>query len=173
METYMQRKDQVDVRELIKSFDAATNEFLDLISSASEQEINTIPFSGSWTAAQLCEHVTKSNWSVAQALNAGGYKVDRDIAKRESELKEIFLNFSKKINSPEFILPTKDEYLKEEVFAELKDSILQIRKASEVQDLSEAVKHRVFGEITKLELLYFVNYHIQRHLRQLKNILKR
>jgi len=171
METFTQRKEQEAIGELVASFDAATNEFLGLLSSANQKEINAVPFSDSWSAGQLSEHVTKSNRSVAQALNGQGYKVDRDVAEKEPGLKEIFLNFSTKLKSPEFILPTKDHYVKEEVFAELKDSIEQIRKASADHDLTEAVKHRVFGEITKLELLYFVTYHIQRHLRQLKNIL--
>jgi len=170
METYTQRKWQAEIQELSATFDSATNEFLDLISSATLEQLNTMPFVDSWTAAQLSEHVTKSNQSVAQALNGPGHKVDRDISEREPELKNIFLNFSTKLKSPEFILPTKDKYEKKEVFEGLKNSVAMVRKAYDEQNLSEAVKHRVFGEITKLELLYFVTYHIQRHLRQLKKI---
>ncbi len=39
-------------------------------------------------------------------------------------------------------------------------------------DLSQIMNLSVFGDITKVELLYFVLYHTQRHIHQLKNILE-
>ncbi|MDQ2719959.1 MAG: DinB family protein [Bacteroidota bacterium] len=157
-------------KELFESLDGIALEILQIISSLNEIEVNTIAFEDSWTPAQLISHVTKSNKGIAQALEMEGKPVDRDPAKRAQELKRMFLDFTKKYKSPEFILPTEDFYKKEKVIADLKKSIEQITELRSKVNLSEVINVPLFGEITRLELLYFVLYHTQRHIRQLKNI---
>ena len=158
-------------RELFPSLDVASSEFLELISSADASIINRIPFKDSWTAAQLVVHVTKSNLHIAKSLRLKGKIIERDPAERAPELEEIFLNFSVKLKSPEFILPIDTWYPKEEVVRDFMQSTKQLKEERNHVNLSEAISHSAFGKITKLELLYFVRYHTERHLHQLKNIL--
>lgn len=84
----------------------------------------------------------------------------------------MFLDFTIKFHSSEFLLPTKDTYNKETVVADLKKSIERLKEESDKATLSEAINHPAFGEITKLELLHFVKFHIQRHLHQQKKIVQ-
>ena len=58
--------------KLFSDLNTATFEFMDLVASFDENEINTIPFKNSWTAAQVAEHVTKSNISIIQSLKVAG-----------------------------------------------------------------------------------------------------
>ena len=67
-------------------------------------------FHGSWTAGQVMEHVTKSNTGIAKALNIEGMAVGRNADAREPELREMFLDFSVKFQSPDFILPVRAHY---------------------------------------------------------------
>jgi len=164
--------ERLNTMELFTSLDDATSEFLQLVSSFGEKQINAVPFENSWTAAQVAEHVTKSNSGIALSLQKEGEVIARNPEERARELKETFLNFSTKLQSPKFILPTKDIYSKEEVIAELKKSIWQIKDLSRRVNLSEAIKHPAFGEITKLEMLHFVVYHTQRHIHQIKKIFR-
>jgi dihydrofolate reductase len=158
------------VQELFKSLHSTTSELVQLVSSLSETEINTIPFRGSWTAAQVAEHVTKSNLGIVRSLNTEGRQMDRAPDERITDFKKQFLNFSEKLQSPKFILPTRDIYQKEKVIADLKLSIDQLKAKGRTVNLSEGVSHPIFGDITKLELLHFVLYHTERHIHQLKNI---
>ena len=87
------------------AIDTAAAELRGLISPLSEKQINTIPFEDSRTAAQLADHVTKSNKGIEQAMNTEGTIADRDPAKRAGELAGVFLDFSTKLTSPEFIVP--------------------------------------------------------------------
>jgi hypothetical protein len=150
-----------------------TNEMLQLVSSFNEDEMNSMPFKDSWTAAQVAEHVTKSNASMIRSLSEEGKTSLRNIDEGVQKLKEIFLDFTSKLKSPKFILPTRNSYSKEIVVADLKNSIEQIKKLSNTINLSEIVTHRVFGEITKFEILHFVVYHTERHIHQLKNIFQK
>lgn len=162
--------DTLNTKEFFASLDDTSSELLQLISSADSTTINTVPFKGSWTAAQLASHVTKSNKAIAQALSMEGKTAERNPAERVPELKKMFLDFTAKFNSPEFIRPKQDSYQKEALIAELKKSIEQLKELRSKINLSEIISLPAFGEITKPGLLYFVLYHTQRHVHQLKNI---
>lgn len=158
--------------KLFQQVDEVTSEFFTIVSSFNEKEINTIPFEGSWTAAQVAEHVRKSNNGIAQALQMQGKKDERDPGERIHELKNIFLDFEKKFKSPEFIIPAQTNYDKKDLVERLSRSIDRIKKERESTDLSEVIQLSVLGTISKMELLHFVTYHTQRHIHQLKNISK-
>ena len=156
--------------EIIAQINKTYNGLTNLIISFSPEEINTVPFKDSWTAAQVIAHITKSNISITQALKMKAKTSHRSPDVRVQELKNIFLDFNTKLKSPDFILPEKDVYDKETVFTNLERSIARLTEESERVNLSEAIHHPAFGDITKLELLHFVVYHTQRHIHQLKNI---
>ncbi len=165
--------EKINAKELFSLYDETTNELMQLITSFKENQINTIPFEGSWTAAQVAEHITKSNVSIIHALNLEGKPVERNPEERVQELKETFLNFNTKFQSPEFILPTKDIYQRDKVIEDLKGSVVQLKAAFHNKDLSQIINVPAFGKITKLEIFHFVLYHTQRHIHQVKNIFEK
>ena len=165
--------DTLHTKELFVSLDEISSELLQLISSADSTTVNTVPFKDSWTAAQLASHVTKSNKAIAQALNMEVQSAERNPGERVEELKAMFLDFSTKFQSPEFIRPKQDIYQKDTLIAELKKSIEHMKELRSKIHLSEILSLPAFGEITKLELLHFVLYHTQRHVHQLKNIFQK
>ncbi len=162
--------EKINTKELSASLAKTTSGLLQLVSSFSEKEINTIPFKDSWTAAQVAEHITRSNIGITQALLKEGKTSSGNADERVQELKELFLNFETRLQSPKFILPTQDIYRKEIVISDLKKSIEEVKEASSKINLFETISHPALGEITKLEMLHFVVYHTQRHIHQLKKI---
>jgi len=161
-----------EIQELFMALDDATSEFLQLICSFDGTRMNLIPFRGSWTAAQVADHVTKSNFEIIRSLKSTGKMALRLPDEMVPQLREQFLNFNEKLQSPKFILPSQDIYQTQKVIDDLKKSIEQLRQLSHVVNLSEALDHPIFGDITKLELLHFAVYHTQRHVHQLKNIFR-
>jgi len=162
--------DIIDTEELFASFDHTASELLELISSFTETQINEIPFAGSWTAAQVAEHITRSNIGIINFLNKNGKSPDRPPDAIAGQLHKTFLDFETKLQSPEFILPTRDIYQKKLVIDNLEISIVGLKELSRHVNLFEMISHPIFGDITKLELVHFVVYHTQRHVHQLKNI---
>jgi len=156
--------------ESLEEFSPTVNELLKTIQNFDEEQINKVPFKDSWTAAQVTAHVTKSNKSIAKAMKLEGEQVERDADERVTELRNTFLDYTVKFKSPDFILPEEGPYEREKVITDFEMSVEQLKKSSKEASLSEAIKHPAFGEITKLELLHFVLFHIQRHTRQLKHI---
>ncbi len=161
----------IEAKELFASLDETWNELLHLVSSTNEALINKVPFKNSWTVAQLSTHITKSNKGMAKALEIQGKPAERDPAEGVDKMKKIFLDFSTKYQSPEFINPESHAYDKESVVNDLENSIQRLKIERTKVDLSDMINVQVFGEVTKHELFYFVLYHTQRHIHQLKTML--
>ncbi len=163
-------KENLNTSELFELLEQTFSELLKMISSTDTEKMNTIPFKDSWTAAQVASHMTKSNNAIARSLRMEGKNAERYPGERTDELKKMFLNYSVKFQSPEFILPTRDIYQKEMLIDDLKQSIDELKETGNIVNLSEIINLPAFGEITKYELLHFVLYHTQRHIHQVKNI---
>jgi hypothetical protein len=165
-------KNNVADAAIIVQVNEISSELYRLASSLHEEQLNALPFEDSWTAAQLVVHVTKSNHGIAQGLDMEGRVSIHDPGGRIEELKKIFLDFTHKFKSPAFIVPLPGYYEKAATMAALQHSNEQIKDKEKKINLSEVIQFPVLGEITKLELLYFVLYHTQRHVHQLRNIIK-
>lgn len=156
--------------ELLGALKNLVAHLMQVLSAFDGQNINTIPFEGSWTAAQVVDHITRSNMSITKAFALKGAAINRDPGERVQELKDVFLNLNNKFQSPDFILPTQDIYEKQILIALLSRSVDKIKEVSCQADLSEMINHPAFGDITKFEILHFVLFHTQRHIHQLKKI---
>ena len=164
--------DTIDATKVLRSIDSLSLELLDLVNPLNEKTINAVPFKDSWTAAQLLSHVTKSTKSITQAFSLESKKVNRDPGEGIEKIRAMFLDYKKKYNSPDFILPKQDSYEKDVVINDYKNSVAMLKKVSAEVDLTEAISHPAFGEVTKYELLHFVEVHTQRHIHELKKIIK-
>jgi hypothetical protein len=163
-------KEDIHIACLHEQLAETTNDFIRLVEAFTEETVNAVPSGKGWTAAQVADHVTKSNLSIAKALQLNGSPANRDPAERIEELQEVFLNFQTKLQSPSFILPSADRYKKEAVLEALSDSVKKLNELAKHTDLSVMIDHPAFGDITKLEIIHFVIYHTQRHCHQLQNI---
>jgi len=162
--------DELEKESLIKILEATTHQLMEKVQRFDEVEINDIPYANSWTAAQVADHLTKSNNSIAKAMLLNGTTINRNPAARVEELQKVFLDFDSRLKSPDFIIPSQDIYEKDVVVNNLKWSVEKLMEVSHESDLSEMINHRAFGDITKFEILYFVYFHTLRHIHQLDKI---
>lgn len=156
--------------ELLQEFEAVTNSYMNLVTALNQDEINTVPFPGSWTAAQVTDHLCKSDNAMIQALNGPVQPTTRPADKGVNKLRSIFLDFSTKLPAPEFIIPEPVTHNKESLISAFKTGREQIGKAIQTLDLSATCHMPIFGEPTRLELIAFVIFHTQRHTNQVKHI---
>lgn len=160
----------INKNEILAETAEAVSQLIDLMSSVDERKINTIPYVDSWTAPQLLRHVTKSINGMAKAMLTNAKPAERDPGERIKELKKVFLDFSKKLKSPEFIVPEEGPYEKQPVIDDLNKSFIQFKDNANSAILNELVEGLPLGPITKLEIIHFVLFHTQRHLHQMKKI---
>lgn len=161
---------KLDAQQFLLSFDEVVSELLLLIATFTKEEINRHPYDGSWSAAQVTEHITKSIASVRQALQTSGKIIDREADERVAEIKAMFLDFSLKFKAAEALLPTATYTDTTTLVSELTGSVDLFKQAAREANLSEAIPVPGFGELTKFELLYLALYHTYRHIQQIKNL---
>lgn len=164
---------QIMNTEILRELEGATKNLFDLISSFTQEEINKIPFEGSWTAGQVAEHLFRSDSSILAAIHGTVKPAERQPDLRQQELKTVFLDFDTKLNGPEEIQPTGARHEKEALLRSLEGTRSRLFEVASLLDLSPLSIHPALGELTKMELIYFVIYHTQRHIHQLKNILQK
>ncbi|WP_397300805.1 DinB family protein [Pedobacter sp. UC225_61] len=156
--------------------DDLNNTFSDLekaISLIDQENFNTIPFPNSWTAGQVVQHIILASGGFAEILNATVKPSDRAADELIPRIKTDFLNFGIKMKSPDFILPDDKTYTKDELLNTIQGIKTSISKEIETLDLTQlclAFELPVYGFLTRLEAIYFVIYHTQRHVHQLNNI---
>lgn len=157
-------------RELQDTFNKLTWE----LSSLSGDQLNQVPFSGGWTAAQVGDHLV-SSYGIVMLLEGNTAPTSRPVDEKAREIKEMFLDFSIQMESPDFILPSEEFIFKEVLIQELEQKTGLTLKCFTTRDLSVTCldfEVPVFGALTGWEWMHFITYHTQRHLHQLEKIKK-
>ncbi|WP_394777095.1 DinB family protein [Flavobacterium sp.] len=138
-----------------------------------QSEINVIPFEGSWTPGQVTRHIIKATSGFHKVCDINTKKLNGAIDEKIPVLKEIFLNFDVKYNSPESVYPEDREYDKNELVSRLQKIESEILDIAENYDLSlTCLDFEIpgVGNLTIYELINFAIFHTKRHIHQLKVI---
>ncbi len=149
-------------------------DLLQALNSFNDENINTVPFEGSWTGGQVAEHILKSASGVLEALNAAVKPTERDPEEHVKQLADIFLNFDIKMKSPDFVLPSNDLKNRDLLIQSLEETFDGIKEVAETKDLTvtcTTFAMPVLGELTRIEFIEFTIVHTKRHTHQLKNII--
>ena len=160
--------------ELLAELEQNSEELFRLLPSFTHEQFNRVPFEGSWTAAQVAAHLSKSETGVGEMLFGGSAPTGSRAADQHvPDLRSTFLNFELKMQSPDFVLPEMRDYEQDELITAFQQSRRQLKQALAELDLSQTATDFEFptlGYLTRLELLTFAVVHAIRHTRQIKNI---
>ncbi|HEY5369476.1 MAG TPA: SRPBCC domain-containing protein [Hanamia sp.] len=168
-------KTGIMITQITTEFEKTSDELLQIILSTNEEPLYEIPFEGSWSVAQVGDHLLKS-YGLVEALSHGPVKKTERLPGIEIEkVKNIFLDFDAKYKSAEALLPTNERIEKEKLLSGLQKRISQIKEVIQTKDLTETCAGMPFkgiGELTRMEWIHVILYHTQRHNHQIKNIIK-
>jgi hypothetical protein len=149
------------------------NKLGELLSSIDESKINKIPFEGSWTAAQVAQHVILSAGGFVELLNGPVRDTDRDPEAYVDNLRSTFLNYDIKMQSPAFVIPETREYEKEVLMSTLgniREGLLQSIVSLDTTKTCTAFEIPGSGYLTRAEGITFAIVHTERHAHQLGKI---
>jgi hypothetical protein len=156
--------------QLIAEIGKLIDQYTALLAAVDDNKVNSVPYTGSWTAPQLLIHVSKSINGMARAMQTEAPPAQRGPGERIEELAGIFLDLTRKFNAPAFIIPEDGPYEKQAVIEKLQRSFDRFKESADTASLDGLVDGLPFGAVTKLEIIYFVLFHTQRHLDQMKRI---
>lgn len=147
--------------------------FLQALKLFTPENFNIIPFEGSWTPGQVAEHVFKSIDGVPQLISGDAKPTERDPEQNVPQLRAMFLDFSTKMKSPPFILPSDEPKDLATLTQKLDEKLTAIIATAKTIDTTLTVANFEFpgsGPVTRIEMLNFISVHTQRHTHQLKEI---
>ncbi|MEH6304692.1 DinB family protein [Olivibacter sp. CPCC 100613] len=156
-------------QELKNLFEQVMEELLELLNSLTEEQLNQTFVAGKWTPGQLGLHLYKSYASI-YTMKGTTVEADRPIDFHLPLIKSILLNFDKRYQAPQEVIPSADQIMKEKLLLGLKKRVDQHREVWNQSDLSRLCTDFAipqYGPFTRLEWLGFNTYHTLRHLQQL------
>jgi hypothetical protein len=159
--------------KLILELEETTNDLLAALSLFTQATFNKIPFEGSWTAGQVAEHLFKSESNIPRVVTGNSKETKRDPFEHVHTIQKIFLDYTIKMQSPEFILPSDEEKNKDLFIKRFEGTRKELRNLTETRDLYRTFTDFPFpkiGELTGWEWICFAVCHSKRHIRQMRII---
>lgn len=161
--------------ELLDTFTHTTDKLLQLLRPLSEEQLNTVPYDGSWTAGQLGDHLYKS-YGIANVFDGRTEPTTRMVDEKIGPVKNAFLNFEVKMKSPDFIVPSTGNFDKIVLLNLLEKRINFIKDyIKNTVDLNPTcldMELPRMGTLTRTEWIQFLTVHTVRHVHQLKKIVE-
>lgn len=151
----------------------AKNQFLKALDLFDQNDINTVPFEGSWTGGQVAEHILKSVSGILETVNGLSKPTERNPEEHVKMLGNVFLNMDIKMKSPDFIIPSdapKDKTFLYSSFAETLEGLEEAAGKDNLTETCTTFEMPTIGLLTKIEWIQFAGFHTRRHAQQLKNI---
>lgn len=137
-----------------------------------DSNIDTIPADSGWSAGLCTEHIIKAT-SGLDAIARKTEPANRAFDQKIPAIKSIFLDFNKKMKSPDFLEPTESKHVTATLLSALEKHEKQMLDLTENADLtliSLVFEVPGFGSFTIYESISFALIHMQRHTVQLENI---
>lgn len=158
---------------MINEIEHTSSELLQVTGRFGQSAFNTAPFEGSWTPGQVVEHIYLSASGILSTVKGNTGPTERDPRQMVTPLRDAFLNFNIKMQSPDFILPSNDPQDKSSMMQSLKDTFASLAEVARTRDLLVTCLDfdmPTVGRMTRLEWLSFAVVHTQRHIWQLKKM---
>ena len=161
---------QIHLKEaLSKSFDEFTNTF----ALFNDNEINQIPFAGSWTPAQVTSHIILATDGVPDGETS---TADRPFDAFLPMIRPWWEDLSQKFTAPEPLRPDGKIRSRDTLLGELNrvlEKDLSIVNDDDLTAVCMDFELPTIGYLTRYEWLWFIQMHLNRHTFQLKNIRKK
>ncbi len=161
---------------LAQEIHAVFGKLIGVLARFDSDQIDQIPQEGSWSAGQVGEHLLKGLSGMPRLVAGKTEKTDRPHDEKVQAIRDLFLDFSTKMQSPDFILPTQDKHDKENIIGGLRQIESELAGIAQNTDLSLVCldfELPGFGTFTVCEWISFFLAHAQRHTHQLENIDRR
>ncbi|MEW5322844.1 DinB family protein [Geobacillus thermoleovorans] len=147
-------------------------QLIESVSGLSDEQLNTRAAKGTWTIAQVLEHLYLIETSIATMI---AHTLTHGVSQPVEE-KPIHLTVdrSKKVEAPDFARPSDRFFSWRELEEKLRQSRQRLRQITEQANPADweakSFPHPIFGPLNLKQWVEFVGYHEQRHLAQIEEI---
>lgn len=157
---------------IIQDIQNSTRELVQVLRGFSAEQFNRKPLNGAWTQGQVAEHILLLDIRINRILKGEIKAADRPADKKIESINAFFSDLERKLSSPEGIIPSdtiKDPYALTEKINLQRQQLVWTVKTVDLEAICLSFVLDGFGEMSRLEWIYFDIYHSDRHAKQLRN----
>jgi hypothetical protein len=151
----------------------AYTDLMETLKAFTPENFNRVPPLGGWTAGQVCQHLLLSGGAV-EVIAGRTEPPQRPADQHVEAIAAVFLDFTIKMQSPDFVVPAAGEYDQTDMIERLKTVWSKLKEGVRLLDLGALCMDFEFptvGHLTRLEWIWFYVFHTRRHIRQLQRLL--
>ena len=161
----------IPTETVIRDIEQSALELRQVLGGFSPEQFNQKPPFNRWSPGQIAEHILLYDILINRTLKGEIKKADRPENKKISLIQSVCTNLGKKSEAPESVIPSdtlKDPFALTEKINLQRQQLIWTVKTMDLSPLCLSFIHPEFGELTRLEWIYFSIAHTARHSRQLR-----
>jgi hypothetical protein len=151
----------------------AFDQFISALSDFDENVLNQIPFEGSWTPAQVAQHIILATDGVPDGNTS---PTERPFDALLPMIRPWWEDLNQRFTSPEPLQPDNTPRSKSTLLSELhhvREKDLSILTGKDLTAICLDFELPSIGYLTRYEWLWFIEMHLKRHEAQLRRIRER
>lgn len=163
----------IPIETLTAELDANTDALVEQVLNFDPSLFDRSPSEGSWSAAQLTEHIYVFDKLVFNLITGETEASNRSADEKVAIIQSAMNNRTRSINAPDPIVPLgkiKDQQVLITKIITVRKDIYKIIQTSDLSPLCLGFTHKGFGPMTRLEWIVFMIAHAQRHFHQYQKI---
>jgi hypothetical protein len=162
----------MDKQVIFQELDTATALLTKAVALFTLEKFNEKP-PGKWGASQIMEHLVMTESSINNLLGKSIGDAGKPPGKKLEMIHSVMVDDNNKYNAPEIFLPP-GRFVELNIvdrLAEIRNGLKEIISASNLDEMI-SIKHPGLGSLTRIEWIYFLIHHSNRHARQIENLLQ-
>lgn len=164
-----------DINKLCTDLDNNTRLFLDILDTVTPEKLHLRNEQTEWCIMECAEHVLIYEQQVVKALEGAAEPVkDRAPNSKVSDISHSFFEFEKRLRVTGNADTLQGGYGNmadfSKTFRQNREDIKAVLHKEPVDWLCKDMEHPIFGFMTRIEWVYYLIYHTERHLQQINRI---
>lgn len=161
------------IETLSTALDINTDTMIEQVLNIDSSMFDIQPSDGSWSAAQLTEHLYVSDRVIFNILTGETESTARPADEKATDIKEVMGNRKRNLVAPDVIVPlgkVKDQQLLITKLLSVRKDIYKFIQTADLSLICLGFAHKGFGPMTRLEWIVFMVAHTERHFHQYQKI---
>jgi hypothetical protein len=164
-----------DMQKLCTDLDNNTRLFLDILDTVPGDKLHRTNEQTAWSVMDCAEHMLIYEQQVTQALQGPAEPVtDRAPNSKVADISHSFMDFDRRLRvmgEPDTLLGGFTNVADfSRTFRQNRETVKAILQKEAIDWLCKDLEHPVFGFMTRMEWVYYLIYHTERHLQQINRI---
>jgi len=163
----------MDKEVLLSDLEKSTQSLLEQLSRFNTENFNYKPSDTEWSAAQVAEHLLILETLANKIMRGESIATNRPADSKTIMIKLAMEDINTKRPAPEMVQPShnfKDAEQIKNQFIKQRELLKQVIDTTDITEACINGKHPALGTLTKLEWIYFIVHHTQRHLHQMMRL---